>query len=167
MIGFVTISLPQLQNATICSIKNSTNSTEDFVEEIGSPIAPISKEAEIDNATHATEGENHLCLDQDLGSWFAAALLLAGLLFVLIFSSAFYLPFHSLKFLYTHIIGIPFTPLGGLLGGIFGRRKIILLCQPLGIISWIIMANAQNIPTLFFSRFLASVAITCHIASPG
>ena len=64
-------------------------------------------------------------------------------------------------------IGIPFTPLGGLLGGIFGRRKIILLCQPFGIISWIMMANAQNIPTLFFSRFLSSVAITCHIASPG
>ena len=87
LIGFVTIALPQLQNATqIHSIKDNANSTEDFVQEIGSPIAPILlQEAEIDNATHATsqtEGEDHLYLDQEMGSWFAAAILLAGLLFV-------------------------------------------------------------------------------------
>ena len=88
MIGFVTIALPQLQNATQIqsNIKDNANSTEDFVQEIGSPISPILlQEAEIDNATHATsqtEGEDHLYLDQDMGSWFAAALLLAGLLFV-------------------------------------------------------------------------------------
>ena len=88
MIGFVTIALPQLQNATqIQSITDNSNSTEDFSGELGSPIAPtiLSQKVEIHNATHITsqtEGEDHLYLDQDLGSWFAAALLLAGLYFV-------------------------------------------------------------------------------------
>ena len=84
MIGFVTIALPQLQNATqIQSITDNSNSTEDFSGELGSPIAPpmLSQKAEIHNASQ-TEGEDHLYLDQDLGSWFAAALLLAGLYFV-------------------------------------------------------------------------------------
>ena len=88
MIGFVTIALPQLQNATqIQSITDNSNSTEDFSGELGSPIAPpiLSQKVEIHNATHIAsqkEGEDHLYLDQDLGSWFAAALLLAGLYFV-------------------------------------------------------------------------------------
>ena len=63
-------------------------------------------------------------------------------------------------------IGIPFTPVGGLLGGILGRRKIILFCQPFGLLSWLIMANAQNVSTLLIARFLSSVAICCQ-ASPG
>ena len=63
-------------------------------------------------------------------------------------------------------IGIPFTPVGGLLGGILGRRKIILFCQPFGLISWLIMANAQNVSTLLIARFLSSVSICCQ-ASPG
>ena len=68
-VGFATIALPQLQkNTTISSEKN----------EIRSPIAQI-KDSEINNRTNATyHSSDGLYLDEELGSWFAAALLLAG-----------------------------------------------------------------------------------------
>ena len=81
-----------------------------------------------------------LIIDEELGSWFAAAYLLSG---------------------------IPMTPLGGYIGGLIGRRKIILLTHPGALTGWIIMATSENIPMLFFGRMLTAISICLHISSVG
>ena len=81
-----------------------------------------------------------LIIDEELGSWFAAAYLLSGILM---------------------------TPLGGYIGGLIGRRKIILLTHPGALIGWIITATSENIPMLFFGRMLTSISIYLHISSVG
>ena len=59
------------------------------------------------------------------------------------------------------------TPLGGYIGGLIGRRKIILLTHPGALTGWIIMATSENIPMLFFGRMLTAISIYLHISSVG
>ena len=79
-------------------------------------------------------------LDKEIGSWFAASFWLSS---------------------------IPLTPLGGWLGGVLGRRKIILLTHPGALIGWVVLATSQNITTLFLGRFLSSVSIAVHVSAVG
>ena len=81
-----------------------------------------------------------LIIDEKLGSWFAATYLLSGILM---------------------------TPLGGYIGGLIGRRKIILLTHPGALIGWIITATSENIPMLFFGRMLTAISLYLHISSVG
>lgn len=79
-------------------------------------------------------------LDNEMGSWFAASFWLSS---------------------------IPLTPLGGYLGGLLGRRKIILITHPGALIGWVILATSQNITTLFLGRFLSSISIAVHVSAVG
>ena len=79
-------------------------------------------------------------LDNEMGSWFAASFWLSS---------------------------IPLTPLGGWLGGLLGRRKIILITHPGALIGWVILATSQNITTLFLGRFLSSISIAVHVSAVG
>ena len=81
-----------------------------------------------------------LIIDEELGSWFAATYLLSGILM---------------------------TPIGGYIGGLFGRRKVILLTHPGALIGWIITATSENIPMLFFGRMLTAISLYLHISSVG
>ena len=81
-----------------------------------------------------------LQMDDYLGSWFAASFWIAGIFW---------------------------CPLGGWLGGLLGRRKIILLTAPLVLAGWAVLATASNITSLFFGRMISAMAVTCHMSSVG
>ena len=79
-------------------------------------------------------------MDEYLGSWFAGSF---------------------------WITGIFLCPLGGWLGGWFGRRKIILLASPLVFTGWTILGTAKNIHSIFLGRYISAMAVTCHMSSVG
>ena len=81
-----------------------------------------------------------LRMDEYLGSWFAGSF---------------------------WITGIFLCPLGGWLGGWFGRRKIILLASPLVFTGWTILGTAKNIHSIFLGRYISAMAVTCHMSSVG
>ena len=53
------------------------------------------------------------------------------------------------------IIGIIFSPIGGILSGWLGRRKFVLLATPLVICGWLITGFAQNKIMLFVGRLIS------------
>ena len=65
------------------------------------------------------------------------------------------------------VCGIICCPLGGWLGGYFGRRKIILLMSPLLFIAWAVLGSAQNIALLFLGRMLSAIALSIQLHVPG
>ena len=69
-------------------------------------------------ALYQLENENNtnVQMDKDLGSWFAASFWLGGIL--------------ACSF-------------GGYLGGILGRRKLIIFTSPINIAGWIILGETQ------------------------
>ena len=64
------------------------------------------------------------------------------------------------------IIGIFINPLGGWLGGYFGRKKIIQLTVPFAIVGWIILGTAENRISLFSGRIITSIALMCQMSAP-
>ena len=79
-------------------------------------------------------------LDEQMGSWFASSFWWCG-----IFMCSF----------------------GGYLGGILGRRKLILLTVPILIYGWAEIGTAENRISLFKGRILSTCALTCQVGAPG
>ena len=91
-----------------------------------------------DNFT--TIEEKELYISDDSGSWFAAAFFLCGIFM---------------------------SPFGGWLGGMIGRRKLILLSAPLVIVGFCLIGTAKNLEMLFVGRTLSCVGVALHIGMPG
>ena len=53
------------------------------------------------------------------------------------------------------MIGIICSPIGGVLSGWFGRRKLVLVATPLVICGWLIIGFAQNKIMLFVGRVIS------------
>ena len=53
------------------------------------------------------------------------------------------------------MIGIICSPIGGILSGWFGRRKLVLIATPLVICGWLIIGLAQNKIMLFVGRIIS------------
>ena len=58
-----------------------------------------------------------------------------------------------------------FAPIGGLLSGWLGRKKIMLAFSPLAVIGWVLIATQTSEWMLFSGRFLSSIAIASMMAS--
>ena len=54
------------------------------------------------------------------------------------------------------IIGIICSPIGGILSGWLGRRKIVMIASPLVICGWLIIGFAQNKIMLYIGKTLCS-----------
>ena len=54
--------------------------------------------------------------------------------------------------------GVIFSPLGGILSGKLGRKKIILFVAPIVASGWLIIALAQNKAMLFIGNIMVSTA---------
>ena len=65
------------------------------------------------------------------------------------------------------ISGIPIAPFGGFLGGLLGRRNIMLYTHPFVIIGLIVVANASNFAVLLIGRMIISASLCCHVSSVG
>ena len=65
------------------------------------------------------------------------------------------------------ITGIPITPFGGLLGGLVGRRNIMLYTHPFVIIGLIVVANAPSFAVILIGRMIISAGICSHVSSVG
>ena len=91
-----------------------------------------------DNST-TTNGEN-LYISDDSGSWFAALFFLCGIFM---------------------------SPFGGWIGGMIGRRKLILLSAPMVIVGFCLVGTAKNVEMLFIGRTLSCVGVALHIGMPG
>ena len=92
------------------------------------------------NDNFTTTEEEDLYISNDLGSWFAAAFFLCGIFM---------------------------SPLGGWLGGVFGRRKLILLSAPMAVVGFCLIGTAINVEMLFIGRILACIGVALHIGMPG
>ena len=86
------------------------------------------------------ETDPNVAMDEDLGSWYAASFWMTG---------------------------VVFTPLGGVMSGWLGRRKILLLSAPLVFLGWLITAAASNIVLLFCGRLISSFSAALHMSSVG
>ena len=60
-----------------------------------------------------------------------------------------------------------FAPVGGLLSGWLGRKKIMMAFSPLAVIGWVLIANQTTEWMLFSGRLLSSIAIASMMASPS
>ena len=60
-----------------------------------------------------------------------------------------------------------FAPIGGLLSGWLGRKKIMMAFSPLAVIGWVLIANQNSELMLFSGRLLSSIAIASMMASPS
>ena len=58
-----------------------------------------------------------------------------------------------------------FAPIGGLLSGWLGRKKIMVAFSPVAVIGWVLIANQTSEWMLFSGRFLSSIAIASMMAS--
>ena len=65
------------------------------------------------------------------------------------------------------ITGIPITPFGGFLGGLVGRRNIMLYTHPFVIIGLIVVANAPSFAVILIGRMIISAGICSHVSSVG
>ena len=54
------------------------------------------------------------------------------------------------------IIGIICSPIGGILSGWLGRRKIVMIASPLVICGWLIIGFAQNKIMLYSGKTICS-----------
>lgn len=54
------------------------------------------------------------------------------------------------------IIGIICSPIGGVLSGWLGRRKIVMIASPLVICGWLIIGFAQNKIMLYIGKTICS-----------
>ena len=91
-----------------------------------------------DNFT--TIEKKELYISDDSGSWFAAVFFLCGIFM---------------------------SPFGGWLGGMIGRRKLILVTAPLVIVGFCLVGTAKNLEMLFIGRTLSCVGVAVHIGMPG
>ena len=92
------------------------------------------------NNYSTTTDKEGLNISEDSGSWFAALFFLCGVFM---------------------------CPIGGWLGGMIGRRKLILLCAPMVIVGFCIIGTAKNVEMLFIGRTLSCVGVALHIGMPG
>ena len=69
----------------------------------------------------------HIQMDEDLGSWFV---------------SLFY------------IVGIPFQFIGGWLGGLLGRRKLVIVSIPVLLTGFVVLGCAKHWATIFAGRII-------------
>ena len=60
-----------------------------------------------------------------------------------------------------------FAPVGGLLSGWLGRKKIMIGFSPLAVVGWVLIANQTTEWMLFSGRLLTSIAIASMMASPS
>ena len=60
-----------------------------------------------------------------------------------------------------------FAPVGGLLSGWLGRKKIMMGFSPLAVVGWVLIANQTTEWMLFSGRLLTSIAIASMMASPS
>ena len=59
-----------------------------------------------------------------------------------------------------------FTPLGGLISGWIGRKKILMLSSPFVIIGWVLIANHTFAGWMLFTgRIVTSIAIAVMLSS--
>ena len=54
------------------------------------------------------------------------------------------------------MVGVICTPIGGILSGWLGRRKIVIISAPLVSCGWIIIGLAQNKSMLYIGRIITS-----------
>ena len=54
------------------------------------------------------------------------------------------------------LTGIICAPVGGVLSGLFGRKKWLMLTAPVGACGWLLIGLAQNKIMLFFGYFIAA-----------
>ena len=60
-----------------------------------------------------------------------------------------------------------FAPLGGLMSGWVGRKKIMLLGSPTAALGWILIGASTTNEILFAGRIISSVAIASTMSSPS
>ena len=92
------------------------------------------------NNNVTTTDKEDLYISDDSGSWFAALFFLGGIFM---------------------------SPFGGWLGGMLGRRKLILLSAPMVIVGFCLIGTAKNVEMLFLGRTLSCVGVALHIGMPG
>ena len=61
------------------------------------------------------------------------------------------------------IIGIICSPIGGILSGWLGRRKVVMIASPLGICGWLIIGFAQNKIMLYIGKIICSSKYPIYI----
>ena len=88
----------------------------------------------------ATIALPHLELDENEGSWFAAA---------------------------TFASGIVFSPLGGAISGWLGRKKTLMVFSPIVSLGWILIGVSSDKYGLFLGRLLTSIATYAMLATPS
>ena len=61
-----------------------------------------------------------------------------------------------------------FSPIGGLISGWIGRKKILMSCSPLVIIGWIMIANQTCTKWMLFTgRIVSSTAVALMLPTPS
>ena len=59
-----------------------------------------------------------------------------------------------------------FSPIGGLISGWIGRKKILMLSSPFAIIGWVLIANHTFAEWMLFTgRIVTSIALSVMLAS--
>ena len=61
------------------------------------------------------------------------------------------------------ITGIICAPLGGVLSGIFGRKKFLMLTTPVGACGWLLIGLALNKIMLFMGIFIVAFSLTSQV----
>ena len=54
------------------------------------------------------------------------------------------------------ILGIIFSPIGGILSGWLGRRKMVVIAAPLAVCGWLIIAMAKNKIMIYIGGIITS-----------
>ena len=146
--GYPTVALPELQNKTNLNVESDVQKLgcSWSIESNTTTVLPqfqnetnIDAQIDINDINKVTIYSDAL-LDQQMGSWFAAMI---------------------------GIVGIFMCPLGGWLGGVLGRRKLILLTAPIMVIGWAILGTAETTTVLFCGRILTVIPIMLQVGQPG
>ena len=67
-----------------------------------------------------------------------------------------------------HFVSALCCPLGGLISGWIGRKKILMCFTPFAIFAWVLIAIHTTAEWMLFTgRILSSIAITLMIATPS
>ena len=61
------------------------------------------------------------------------------------------------------ITGIICAPLGGVLSGIFGRKKFLMLTTPVGACGWLLIGLALNKIMLYIGIFIVACSLTSQV----
>ena len=146
--GYPTVALPELQNKTNLDVESDVQkfSCSWSIEKNTTVLPQFQNETNIDAQIDGINDINKVTiysdalLDEQMGSWFAAMI---------------------------GIVGIFMCPLGGWLGGVLGRRKLILLTAPIMVIGWAILGMAETTTVLFCGRILTVIPIMLQVGQPG